>query len=749
MIYNILYALVALIPEVSPATVDTVKVHELPGITISAPIKHSSEFAEQAVSATTIKITDMESGHITEPKNLSLNIPNFIHADYGSKMTGSIYVRGIGSRMDQPAMGLYIDNVPILNKNNYDFDYYDMRRIDVLRGPQGTLYGRNTIGGVIDVHTLSPAEYQGTRAGLEYGNGNTWTARASTYQKPTERMAFSLALNHHYSDGFFTNIYDGSAADRILSESGRFKIQLQLSERLTMENILSANFVKQKGFAYSLYDEETETTSPVNHNDPCSYDRFGLTDGLIFRYTGDNIHISSVTSYQYLNDEMILDQDFQPASMFTLRQSQRENAFTQEIVMRPAKKQNWDWISGFFGFYKRNRMDAPVTFKRDGIDELILANANAGIHTTFPDADILIEEEEFPVNSSFKLPAFGLSLYHQSHYEAGRWKFTAGLRADYEYTAIKYNNATAINYRFTLTMPGYKPLPVSMSGKEHKSFFELMPKASITYKTTAGTLYATAARGYKTGGFNTQIFSDILQNKLMSAMMSDLGVYFDGYNPAYDAASVISYKPEYSWNYEAGGHFSFFKDKLLVDAALFYIDCRNQQLTVFPPGKTTGRLMSNAGRTRSVGAELSAMYRYKNFNISANYGHTNARFVQYNNGNEDFADNFVPYAPLNTISVSSGYKILFSDNWLDSMMFNVYWQGVGKIYWNESNTLSQPFYGLLSATIILKKSGYSLGLWGKNLTDTEFNTFYFKSVGNSFVQPGKSLQAGIFFNINI
>ncbi len=160
-----------LAPAMPAPAADTVAIQ---AIRVSASLKHDGDYSRQPVMATSLDVEGPGGEFIVESKNLSLTVPNMLHADYGARMTSSIYVRGLGSRMDQPAVGLYVDNVPILNKNNYDFDYFDVWSIDVLRGPQGTLYGRNTIGGVIDVHTLSPFDWQGVRLGAGYGNGNSW-----------------------------------------------------------------------------------------------------------------------------------------------------------------------------------------------------------------------------------------------------------------------------------------------------------------------------------------------------------------------------------------------------------------------------------------------------------------------------------------------------------------------------------------------------------------------------------------------
>jgi outer membrane receptor protein involved in Fe transport len=394
-------------------------------------------------------------------------------------------------------------------------------------------------------------------------------------------------------------------------------------------------------------------------------------------------------------------------------------------------------------------MDAPVNFKRDGIDELILANANEGIHTAFPEADLLIREEEFPIASNFRQPSSGVSFYHQSTWRTGRWTLTAGLRADWEHTAITYRNRAEINYRFTLTMPDYRPLAVEMEGSRSRSFLEVMPRASAMYDLgTVGNVYASVSRGYKAGGYNTQIFSDIVQNRMMNDMMADLGIYFgDGQN--YDIEKAISYEPERSWNWEVGGHFSGFDGRLSVDAALFWIDCRNQQLTVFPPGRGTGRLMSNAGRTRSVGAEVTVTYSTGGLLLTGSYGHTDARFTEYNDGREDYSGGRVPYAPANTLSARAQYTFALRGGRAGELTPGVGVQGVGRIVWSEANTISQPFYSLVSASVDWRRGDVGVSLWARNITGADYNTFYFRSVGRSFVQRGKPLQAGIAISLTL
>ena len=119
-------------------------------------LKQDSKIREDAVSATVIGRADLEELNTVTIKGISDVVPNLFIPDYGSRITSSMYVRGLGARMDHPAVGLNVDNVPYLNKNAYDFDLADIESVEMLRGPQSTLYGRNTMGGLINIQTLSP-----------------------------------------------------------------------------------------------------------------------------------------------------------------------------------------------------------------------------------------------------------------------------------------------------------------------------------------------------------------------------------------------------------------------------------------------------------------------------------------------------------------------------------------------------------------------------------------------------------------
>ncbi len=703
---------------------------ELREVSVTA-IKAGGDLDTQPQASTTITAAEVERYNIVTMKQASVLAPNLYIPDYGSRMTSSIYVRGIGARIDQPAVGLNVDNVPILNKDNYDFDLIDIDRIEVLRGPQSTLYGRNTMGGVINIYTLSALKYQGVRLLGEYASGRAWKAAVSGYRRFTPEWGMSLSGYMYGQAGFWRNAYTGARLDHERQGSLRWRTQWHPGRGWQLDNTASLTLSRQGGYPY-----ESMATGLISHNDTCFYRRTGLTDGLTLRYRGRGYTLSSITSAQYIDDNMTLDQDFLPDPYFTLTQACREWALTEDVTVRGTVGR-YRWMGGAFGFYKRMRMDAPVDFGPMGIDRLIVDNYNEH-NPLYP---ITWNQQNFLLNSRFHSPVWGAAIYHESGYTLGRWDAAAALRLDLEHTSLRYRSTTQASYTIHDPEGGvFSQVPINIDdrGSLHRHDLQLTPKFTLKYRLTSSAddnVYLSVAKGYKAGGYNTQMFSDVLQQRVMADM---------GLAMRYDVEQIITYKPEKSWNYEAGWHQRLWGGRLTAQAAAFYIDCRDQQLTMFPPGTVTGRIMTNAGRTSSYGAELAlTVMPLRGLTLQGSYGLTHARFERYDNGQADYSGKRVPYAPRHTLFAGANYARPLRWSWLRGVALTVSTRGVGSIYWNEENTLRQPFYALLdlNATLQLPRQ-VQLELWGQNVTGTRYATFYFMSMGNSFIQRGRPRQWG-------
>ncbi len=719
-------------------------------------IKQGSQLRREAVAASVLSGRTLEMQGVSAVKDVMTDIPNLFMPDYGSRTTSSIYVRGMGTRIDQPVVGMTVDNVALADKNLYDTELPDIERIEFLRGPQATLYGRNTMGGIINVYTLSPLTYQGLRLRADYGSRNSFRVAASTYNRLREKFGFSVSAQYAHCDGFWRNTYDNSLCDK--ENSGNFRTKFQYREgALSIDNTLAFSMVEQGGYPYQYIGSPNpskhreELVGKICYNEPCSYERLAVNDGLSIRYDFGKFSLASITSYQYMNDKMHIDNDFLPEYYFTLEQRKQQHHIAEDFVLRSKEEGKYRWLVGVYGFFKREKMQAPVTFGATGIDRLILdnINANSGYDGEYRWGDAEGNgADEMLLDSRFLTHNSGVAAYHRSELHLGRWRLALGLRLDYELVQMQYNTAANTAYTVFPSDPSLQPttIPLNLSDSDvlSRGFLEFLPSFSVSAdldEAGRNMLYLSASKGYKAGGFNTQMFSEVLQRRLQNEM---------GLHREMDIEKLCAYNPEHSYNVELGGHFATRNGVFTADAALFYIECLDQQLTIFPDENSTGRMMTNAGRTRSFGAEISATARLaKTLVLKGSYGYTNAKFREFVSGGKNYAGNYIPYAPKNSLSLRLMQTVPFTSRWIDRMILGIGVTGAGRIYWNEANDVSQPFYALLDASVRFEGKRWAVDLWCKNATNTKYDVFYFESMGNRFLQRGRPMAGGVRVMINI
>ena len=726
--------------------------HFLREFVVIANTRDSKSLQEQSVAFTSFGADQLELRDIKSIKDVSGSTPNFYMPDFGSSMTSAIFVRGFGSMVGVPVVGMNVDNVPTLNKNAFDADLFDVERIEMLRGPQGTSTGRNSMMGVLNVYTLSPLNYQGTRVSADYSTANTIKVKASTYQKPKDNFGYSIAANYKHTDGFFTNEYTGDQCDPHNSISARGRIIWSPKEKFTVDNVISGGYLAEGGFPYAFTDRY-DKTQPIAYDGDNKYKRGTISDGLVIQYRYEKFIFNSITGYQFLSDEMNLDPDYTTKSIITRNEKQKEHAFSHEFNFRSTVNQDrkWNWKNGLWIFYKHNDTESPITYHQDGLDYLFGSNVYAGIQSKYPASKLDITGNELTVTNDFEIPTIGTAVYHQSEFTLDKWELVAGLRLDYEHSRLDYLSQNDMTYIVAPTMPKAKDIITHFYGSKEISDFQVLPKLSAQYNFNQYcNLYAYAARGHKAGGFNTLLFSDIIQNRIMTNIFNeiDIDVKETGL-PIYDYTPNISYKSEHSWDFEFGGHFLSPQKVFDFDFSLFYIICHDQQILTFPSGKNSGSMIVNADKSRSVGGEVSINYQHTNdethntFNFEGSYGYANAKFLEFEHDGVDYSGKKVPFAPANTIGTNFQYKFQCHQPWITSLTLTANWNGYGKVYWNEDNQYSQQFYSLFDASITWQWKKLDVKGWAKNLADKEYNTYSFTNFGNHYCQKGKPRQLGV------
>ena len=674
-------------------------------------LKESIPLSQVASPVSSIRPELMRATGTYRPNSLSGMVPGLHIPDYGASLTSTIYLRGLGSRMENPVLGLYVDGIPILDKNAYDFDWEAVRGVTLLRGPQGTLYGRNTMGGVLAIRTLAPSDGLPATFSLEYGTANT--VRAGAF---CARGNHAVSATFRHTDGVFRNAYKQELCDPFNGLSVRWKWEKPLSDRLFASHIFSASLSDEGGFAYGLHAGGADL--PVSYNDEAGYRRLFALDGTRLRWRKEKMVVDGTASLQLLLDDMRMDQDYTERSIFTLHQIQHCGAGTLEVLARRVDTEAaWQPSSGFFAFLRGNRMHAPVTFKRDGIQTLILENANAHIPSDI--GYLTIPDDAMTVGSDFDIATWNVALFHESVWRTGSWLFTAGLRIDYEGAWMGYDCLTLLHYRFIPTMKTDKALDVPYTGSVGHSRIEVLPKLSVLCEVAEGLrFYSVLSKGYRSGGFNTQIFSDILQHQAMTAMMKDLGVYFDQPTAGVTAGHT-EYAPEEAWNLEVGGRFR--REGIRAEVSVYGMNVRNRQMTVFLPGQSAGRMMTNSGRGRNVGVQTEAEARVKALTLRAAWSWCRT-------------DDGVPYVPEHTLFAGAGYPFRLGGCHLQADGFV---RGAGPFWWNEEHLLREPFSLRVGGRIALVFPKWEVYVRGENLTSTASHTFYFKSMEKEYFAAGK------------
>ena len=212
----------------------------------------------------------------------------------------------------------------------------------------------------------------------------------------------------------------------------------------------------------------------------------------------------------------------------------------------------------------------------------------------------------------FRTPQFNLGLFHESNIEiTPNLIATLGLRYDYMQTKIDYD--TEARMAMTANVMGTEAtytLTSVLKNTEKEHYNQLLPKLGLTYRFNNGNnIYALVSKGYRAGGFNMQMFSDILQTELNANSRNAMSGDYDVPHTAEDyerIAKTISYKPEVSWNYEFGTHLNLIGNTLQLDFAGYYMQIKNQQVSVMAGNYGFGRMMVNAGKSHSTGMELTA-----------------------------------------------------------------------------------------------------------------------------------------------
>ena len=776
---------------------DSSKVFDIDEVVVVSQPKEAFRLRQQPLSSTSTGSFQIQKLGVHDLRELSQYIPNFVMPNYGSRLSSAMYVRGIGSRINSPAVGIYLDGIPMMNKAAFNLHNYQLSRVDMLRGPQGTLYGQNTEGGLVKMYSRNPFSYEGTDVRIGYGSKYYRNGEVAHYQRINDHFAFSLAGFYDGQNGFFRNAHTGDRADKYNEAGGKLSLNFRLNKGWNIDWLANYQYVDQNAFPYGLLDLETGKSAQPATTFTGTYRRNNLITGLNINHQGKCFDFSSVTSYQHLKDRMWMDQDYLPADYMGILQEQLSNALTQEFTLKSNKPVGgvWHWTTGAFFSYEWLKTNGPVFFDDALTAPIGNAVQNQMYNAILSSMTIKMMQQGMPESAAkraaeaaiakaggismsmvmgapgrYHTPQYNLGFYHESNFDiTPQLKGTLGLRYDFMHNEVHYESSAFM--AMTANVMGKAAtytLRSMLDNRAKDSYQQLLPKFGLswTIDNNRSNIYATVSKGYRAGGYNIQMFSDILQTELnanrQQAMRGDYDVPHS--DEDYDNVNhTISYKPETSWNYELGTHLNLFSNSLHLDLSTFYMQVRNQQLSVMAGTYGFGRMMVNARKSHCCGIEVSLRGQLANGHLDwmANYGFTHASFDEYNDGDSERADvkdgegkNFVdykgkkvPYVPAHTLSAMVDYRFDIAERSLRDITVGINVNAKGKTYWDNANTYSQKFYAVAGAHVDLNFGIAKLSLWARNLTNTYYHVF---AVDNSatgakqyFAQRGNPFQCGM------
>lgn len=793
---------------------DTIRL--LHGVMVTAALKSDGQLYSQPVSFDRLA-TQLTNHGVTHLSNLGTMVPNFFMPEYGSRQTSAIYLRGIGSRIGTPSVALYVDNVPYYDKSAFDFGFLDVGVVDVLRGPQSTLYGRNAMGGLVQVQTRNPLQYQGTDVRLGFSTAdNRREFSLSHYNRVSNRLAFSASAYYDGNDGLFRNTVLDARAGGATSLGGRLRAVYQPTTYWTIDAVASYEYTDEDAYPYYYAGvaDGAETLSSmigqVCSNLPGNYRRNLINASLNAEYRpSDHWVFNSVTAWQQIDDRMFMDQDFSATDLYSLEQRQHINTLSQELLLKSTGFEHWSSITGVNLLAQWQDIQAPVTFRADGVawlNRMISVNAsnnmpvvNAGPMTMSFAMSDCIQQPELVFDDDFQTPVLGAALFHQSTFRhlfgVDGLSATVGLRLDYEHLGMDFSAWYDFEHEYSLNGnlqgPGGNPIrqipmvPATQfstnrhfKGKLTDHHLEFLPKLSVNYDFTHGNVYALYSRGFRSGGYNAQNISEVLRSSMQADMMRDVAdatipvlqaqpqvpdaakqqvtailTRLSDF-PAPDFQATCSYRPEYCDNFEVGLHYHMFSQRLVLKASAFYSRVSDLQLSRMS-ATGLGRTVTNAGSSRNRGFELSLVTTLiPRLRLTASAGYSHSTFHEYSvvQGGQEVSCNglHVPYMPEHTSNVDIAYTIPISDLCIvRNFTVAATITEVGRIYWDELNLHEQAPYATLGARVVIPFLNGELTLWGKNLIDKRYDTFWFETMNNGFAQQGRPRQFGITYSLTI
>jgi iron complex outermembrane receptor protein len=679
-------------------TKDTIASKQLEEVIVTAN-KREENIIKVNTSITSLSAKKIEETRTWGLSGLSAIVPNYNYQELGVSFQQIQAIRGIQVFSENPAVSTYIDDVNNLDILANGFAFSNIERIEVLRGPQGTLYGRNAMGGVVNIITKKPNNQFGGFA--ETTVGNLGLQRYSFgFKAPIikDKLFFGLDGLFQKQDGFLKNDTAGTSnpsrnanGQNVGGEQnlyGNLYLKWLASKRLQLTLNIKGQLDKSdnSGFMVSQYSDTYAFANPdkINLARIAQHERAIVNTSLVAKYFADQYTITSISALQTIGfgfkdlDFPGLYHSFYNGKVGEMLPPQK--VWSEEFRINSSSDKKLQYTAGVYAFTQKGYEPTTNTAYE-------LSNGEA--------AAFGLANGTYLVNRNRSNNAGIAGFGEMSYLLTNQFKATVGLRYDYESREAIFNGfGDAILYSNTTT-------DINPDIKASGNYSALSPKLALSYTLNElSNVYATYTRGFRAGGINA------------SSLPAGIRQTFD---------------PEYSNNFEIGYKTMLANKKLSINASAFLIQWNDLQFYNLVAPFTYAR--ENVGDAQSAGVELEfSALPIKGFQIDGSFGYNPTEYKGFNLKRVNFATgvesttpiggNKLSNAPSHTIFLGAQYEYAINDKWKTTFRGEI--RNMGKQYTDIQNKIEQAAYTLVNSRVNLAYGKYSLSFWIQNLMNERY-----------------------------
>ena len=634
--------------------------------------KREEDIQDVPASVTALSDIQIEDAGIESTNEIHTFVPNFTAFELGGAGFSYYSIRGLSNFAARTGViGIYIDDVPMITTYLTDSKIFEIERIEVLRGPQGNLYGLNSEGGVVNIITKKPGNMWIGKATAGFGDYETQFYKASA-SGPMIKDKLFFGLSGMYDKQDEGYIDAGSYhPDTSELHAGRGQIRWTPNDDLDMTFSVTVETQDNGMGRFVLVDDDPFDIPDKNIDEIGNVD--ADTQSLRIKYRAPWFELTSVSARYSNKLDQIMGYDFSGMNLMSMRYLGDDTNYSQEIRLSSLESDSpFKWLAG--GYYFSGELIYGLTMIYDA--------AVLDPTGVTPPGLMTIEDPTYTTLDTNTYAIFGQA----GHTFFDKLTLTAGLRYDRDKKETDY-------YHQGFTIFGMPPSEY----KDSETWDAWSPKFIADYRWNPSVLtYVSAAKGYRSGGY----------------AQSDA-----------DTAENAKFDPEYAWSYEAGLKTNWLDNRIMLNAAAFYTKVKDFQ--VFRFNELLQPTYTNAPKATLHGFEAELLARpLKGLDIMASFGYLDTEFDENKDpfnpaGPKDYTGNKLPLSPEYTASLSVQYRLswgLFAraeSNWF------------GDTYFDEANIHKQGGYCIVNGKIGYEKEHFDIYFFVNNIFDKEYYTFLF------------------------